>query len=60
MLIATAQATSSAAPTRFFERWADMATWPEWNLVLGTGMRRSAQADLDRLVRVAEAAEPAK
>jgi Polyketide cyclase / dehydrase and lipid transport len=29
--IATAHATSSAAPSAFFERWADMATWPEWN-----------------------------
>ena len=31
MLITTARATSSAAPDGFFERWADMATWPEWN-----------------------------
>jgi Polyketide cyclase / dehydrase and lipid transport len=30
--IATAQVTSSASPTAFFDRWADMATWPEWNL----------------------------
>ncbi|WP_042386938.1 SRPBCC family protein [Streptacidiphilus melanogenes] len=22
---------SSAAPAAFFDRWADMATWPEWN-----------------------------
>ncbi|MFX0575474.1 SRPBCC family protein [Nocardia nepalensis] len=29
--IATAQATSSAAPAAFFAKWADMATWPEWN-----------------------------
>jgi polyketide cyclase/dehydrase/lipid transport protein len=28
---ASAQATSTAAPERFFEIWADMATWPEWN-----------------------------
>ncbi|HEU5266112.1 MAG TPA: SRPBCC family protein [Jatrophihabitans sp.] len=30
--IATAQIRSAAAPGAFFERWADMATWPEWNL----------------------------
>ena len=30
--IATAQIRSAAAPDAFFERWADMATWPEWNL----------------------------
>jgi hypothetical protein len=30
--IATAQVRSSAAPAAFFDRWADMATWPEWNL----------------------------
>jgi uncharacterized membrane protein len=30
--IATGQVTSSAPPAAFFERWADMATWPEWNL----------------------------
>src|SRR4051812_44571242 len=30
--IATATVTSSAAPSAFFARWADMATWPEWNL----------------------------
>jgi Polyketide cyclase / dehydrase and lipid transport len=29
--IATATVTSTAAPERFFARWADMATWPEWN-----------------------------
>jgi hypothetical protein len=29
--LATAHVTSSAAPTAFFERWADMATWPQWN-----------------------------
>ena len=29
--IAEATITSSAAPERFFARWADMATWPEWN-----------------------------
>src|SRR3954465_5152019 len=23
--------TSSATPAAFFARWADMATWPEWN-----------------------------
>jgi hypothetical protein len=30
--IATAHISSTAAPAAFFERWADMATWPEWNL----------------------------
>ncbi|MEU2042211.1 SRPBCC family protein [Nocardia niwae] len=30
-IIATAHATSSAPPTAFFARWADMPTWPEWN-----------------------------
>jgi len=30
-VIAEAHATSTAAPERFFVRWADMATWPEWN-----------------------------
>ena len=29
--IATARITSSASPQAFFDRWADMATWPEWN-----------------------------
>lgn len=29
--IADAEATSTAAPAAFFARWADMATWPEWN-----------------------------
>jgi hypothetical protein len=29
--LATAQAHSTAAPAAFFARWADMATWPEWN-----------------------------
>jgi hypothetical protein len=29
--IGTAQATSTAAPAAFFAKWADMATWPEWN-----------------------------
>jgi Polyketide cyclase / dehydrase and lipid transport len=30
--IGTARATSTAAPAAFFQRWADMATWPQWNL----------------------------
>src|SRR3954447_23808601 len=30
--IATATVTSSAPPSAFFARWADMASWPEWNL----------------------------
>jgi hypothetical protein len=30
--LATAHVTSPAGPAAFFDRWADMATWPEWNL----------------------------
>jgi hypothetical protein len=30
--IASTHVTSSASPAAFFARWADMATWPEWNL----------------------------
>ena len=30
--IGSATITSSATPARFFAAWADMATWPEWNL----------------------------
>ena len=30
--IATASVISSATPAAFFAQWADMATWPEWNL----------------------------
>ena len=29
--ITTAHASSTASPAAFFARWADMATWPEWN-----------------------------
>lgn len=29
--IAKARASSSASPSAFFARWADVATWPEWN-----------------------------
>lgn len=29
--IGTAEVTSTASPQAFFARWADMATWPEWN-----------------------------
>ncbi|MEV6095955.1 SRPBCC family protein [Nocardia sp. NPDC051981] len=29
--IAEASATSTATPAAFFTKWADMATWPEWN-----------------------------
>jgi Polyketide cyclase / dehydrase and lipid transport len=31
MTLATAAVTSTASPDAFFARWADMATWPEWN-----------------------------
>ncbi len=30
--LASARVTSAASPQAFFDRWADMATWPEWNL----------------------------
>ncbi|MBA2444732.1 MAG: SRPBCC family protein [Nocardioidaceae bacterium] len=30
--IATTSVTSAASPAAFFDRWADMATWPEWSL----------------------------
>ena len=30
-IVATASATSTAPAPSFFARWADMATWPEWN-----------------------------
>jgi len=29
--IAEARVSSAALPSAFFARWADMATWPEWN-----------------------------
>jgi hypothetical protein len=29
--IATARITTDVPVQAFFERWADMATWPEWN-----------------------------
>ena len=29
--VAEVHASSSAPPSAFFARWADMATWPEWN-----------------------------
>lgn len=29
--VAEAHASSSAPPSAFFARWADMTTWPEWN-----------------------------
>ena len=29
--IAKARASSSVSPSAFFARWADVATWPEWN-----------------------------
>jgi hypothetical protein len=30
--IASATVTSAASPQAFFAEWADMASWPEWNL----------------------------
>ncbi len=30
--LASARITSTASPQAFFDRWADMATWPQWNL----------------------------
>jgi hypothetical protein len=32
IILASAAVTSSASPARFFAAWADMPTWPEWNL----------------------------
>lgn len=29
--IATATISTDVAPEAFFQRWADMATWPQWN-----------------------------
>ncbi|MGD0373140.1 MAG: SRPBCC family protein [Streptosporangiaceae bacterium] len=29
--IVQAESSSSAPPSAFFARWADVATWPEWN-----------------------------
>jgi hypothetical protein len=29
--IATARVASTASPSAIFERWADVATWPQWN-----------------------------
>ena len=29
--VATARASSTVEPAAFFARWADMASWPEWN-----------------------------
>ena len=29
--IATAHLTSDLPPQAFFDRWADMTTWPQWN-----------------------------
>ncbi len=29
--LGSASATSTTAPAAIFARWADMATWPEWN-----------------------------
>jgi uncharacterized protein YndB with AHSA1/START domain len=31
MMVTTSHATSTAPPEAFFSRWADMATWPQWN-----------------------------
>lgn len=31
MNLGQAHITSAVAPSAFFDRWADMATWPEWN-----------------------------
>jgi hypothetical protein len=31
MTLGTAHTASTSAPAAFFARWADMATWPEWN-----------------------------
>ncbi|MFE0463390.1 SRPBCC family protein [Kitasatospora sp. NPDC058965] len=31
LTLGNATISSTAAPAAFFARWADMATWPEWN-----------------------------
>ena len=31
IMLSSATATSTAPPSAFFDRWADMATWPEWD-----------------------------
>lgn len=31
IVLGSAHATSTAPPRAFFERWADMDTWPEWD-----------------------------
>jgi hypothetical protein len=31
ILLSSAHATSTAPPSAFFERWADMDSWPEWD-----------------------------
>ena len=31
IVLCSVHATSSAPPSAFFERWADMGTWPEWD-----------------------------
>ena len=31
IILSSATATSTAPPSAFFDRWADMATWPEWD-----------------------------
>jgi hypothetical protein len=31
MLITVAEAASTAPPSAFFTRWADVASWPTWN-----------------------------
>ena len=30
-MLSAAHATSTAPPSAFFERWADMDSWPEWD-----------------------------
>ncbi len=30
-LVISARTTSAVPPSAFFDRWADMATWPEWS-----------------------------
>jgi hypothetical protein len=31
IVLSSARATSTAPPRAFFERWADMDSWPEWD-----------------------------
>jgi hypothetical protein len=55
--IATAHVMSSAPASAFFERWADMTTWPEWNAdTEWVRLDGPFAPDLEALARTAETA----